>query len=176
MKKPGYLYVLVHPSDPTMIKVGHTTVRLEERIAKHNSDLKERTGQIANETGQKWELKEYIDVPDPAFAKAVFWETSSVHALRGNEDITSMRWDEVQLCLDVAKKAGIRPPLKPRTTPVRDREWMIKQLEGSGITMIGSYRGLVSGVEFQCEKGHVFKESAGVVAHRKTCLLCKKET
>jgi hypothetical protein len=28
--------------------------------------------------------------------------------------------------------------------------------------MIGRYPGLVTGVEFQCEKGHVFMESAGL--------------
>jgi hypothetical protein len=32
--------------------------------------------------------------------------------------------------------------------------------------------GLVAGIEFQCEKGHVFKESAGLVANKKTCPCC----
>ena len=76
------------------------------------------------------------------------------------------------MCLDVAKKAGTRPPPKPRTGPVRNREWMLKQLEGTGITMIGRYRGLVTGVEFECANGHVFKKSAGVVAYGKSCPLC----
>lgn len=52
---------------------------------------------------------------------------------------------------------------------------MIKQLEGTGITMIGRYRGLVAGVEFQCAKGHVFKESAGLVAREKYCPWCRFE-
>ena len=78
-----------------------------------------------------------------------------------------MEWQLVQKGLDAAKKAGIRPP---RIKPVRNQEWMINQLEGSGITMIGRYRGLVTGMEFQSEKGHVFKESPGVVANRKSCL------
>jgi len=37
--------------------------------------------------------------------------------------------------------------------------------------MIGSYRGLVTGVEFECANGHVFKKSAGVVAYGKSCPL-----
>ena len=171
--KSGYIYVLVHPPDPDLYKIGITTRKPEQRLAQHNSDYTQRTGEIVKETGQKWELKKYIAVPDPAYAKAVFWETTSLHPLRGKEDVTRMRWDEVQMCLNVAKKAGTRPPPKPRTGPVRNREWMIKQLEGTGITMIGSYRGLVTGVEFECEKGHVFNKSAGVVAYGKSCPLCR---
>ncbi len=171
--KSGYLYVLAHPSDPNLVKIGHTTQKPEQRLAQHNSDYTHITGQLVKKTGQKWKLKEYVAVPDPAYAKAVFWETTSLPVLRGKEDVAHMRWDEVWMCLDVAKKAGIRPPLKPRTRPVRNREWMIKQLEGTGITMIGSYRGLVTGVEFECEKGHVFKKSAGVVAYGKSCPLCR---
>ena len=171
--KSGYLYVLEHPSDPNLMKIGHTTRTPEKALAQHNSNYTKLAGQIVKETGQKWELKEYIAVPDPAYAKAVFWSTTSLHALRGKEDVSRMRWDEVQMCLDVAKKAGTRPPPKPRTGPVRNREWMIKQLEGTGITMIGQYRGLVTGVEFECAKGHVFKKSAGVVAYGKSCPLCR---
>jgi hypothetical protein len=81
-------------------------------------------------------------------------------------------WQLVQRGLDAAKKAGVRPqPVQP-TKPVRNREWMINLLEGTGITMIDRYRGLVTGIEFQCEKGHVFKESPGVVAYRKSCPCC----
>jgi len=173
--KSGYLYVLVHPSDPNLVKIGQTTRKPEERLAQHNSDDKELTGQIVKETGQKWKLKEYIAVPDPAYAEVAFWEAtgleSTLHRPNGIE-VTCMEWGRLQMALDAAKKAGIRPPPKPRTRPVRNREWMIKQLEGTGITMIGRYRGLITGVKFQCAKGHVFKESAGVVAYGKSCPLC----
>ena len=63
--KSGYLYVLVHPSDPDLYKVGQTTRHPEERLAEHNRNYKEYSGQIVKETGQKWELKTYIAVPDP---------------------------------------------------------------------------------------------------------------
>jgi hypothetical protein len=173
--KSGYLYVLEHPSDSNLVKIGHTTRNPKEALAQHNSDYTKLTGQIVKETGRKWRLKECVSVPDPAYAKAVFWETTSLHAFRGKEDVSRMQQDEVRMCLDVAKKAGTRPPPKPRTSPVRNREWMIKQLEGTGITMTGHYRGLVTGVEFQCTKGHVFKRSAGVVAYGKSCPLCDLE-
>ncbi|MFC1590278.1 GIY-YIG nuclease family protein [Candidatus Omnitrophota bacterium] len=173
--KSGYLYVLVHPSDPNLVKIGRTTRKPEERLAMHNRDDKELTGQIVKETGQKWKLKEYIAVPDPAYAEKVFWEAtgleSTLHRPSGIE-VTHTEWERLQMALGEAKKAGIRPPPKFRTRPVRNREWMIKQLEGTGITMIGRYRGLITGVEFQCANGHVFKESAGVVAYGKSCPLC----
>ena len=52
--KAGYLYVLVHPSDPDLYKIGQTTCRPAERLAQHNSDYKKYVGQIVKETGQKW--------------------------------------------------------------------------------------------------------------------------
>ena len=174
--KSGYLYVLVHPSDPTLVKIGQTILKPEERLAQHNSDYEEYAGQIVKKTGQKWNLKEYIPVPDPTYAEAVFWEIfcpQPVFGSKGIEVMQIMDWERVKIAFDAAKKAGVRPPSKSRTTPVRNREWMIKQLEGTEITMIGRYRGLVTGVEFQCVKGHVFKKSAGVVAYGgKSCPLC----
>ena len=60
--KSGYLYVLVHPSDPDLYKVGQTTRHPEERLIEHNSDYAEHAGRIVKETGQKWELKTYFDL------------------------------------------------------------------------------------------------------------------
>jgi len=77
---------LEHPSDPILVKIGHTTRKPEQALAQHNSDYTKLTGQIVKETGQKWKLKEYIAVPDPAYAKAVFLATTSLHALRGKGD------------------------------------------------------------------------------------------
>ena len=51
--KPGIIYVLVHPSDPTLVKVGRTVQKLERRIAQHNSDDTRVTWQIVKETGQR---------------------------------------------------------------------------------------------------------------------------
>jgi len=169
--KSACLYVLVHPSDPDLYKIGVTILPPKKRLAQHNRLYKEYAGQIVKETGQKWELKICIAVPDPFWAERAFWGATPFPDMpnqRGIE-VVKMEWQLVQKGLDAAKKAGIRPPRTTRTTPVRNREWMIRQLEGSGITMIGGYRGLVTGMEFQCEKGHVFKESPGVVANRKSC-------
>jgi len=172
--KSGYLYVLVHPSDLYLYKIGVTIKKPEQRLAEHNTVYTELTGRIAKETGQKWELKEYIAVPDPYWAEAVFWGATGIADMPGGAtiEVQKMEWKWVQAGLEAVKKAGVRPGPRPRFGPVRNREWMINQLEGTGITMIGRYRGLVTGVEFQCEKGHVFKESAGLVANRKSCPCC----
>lgn len=79
-----------------------------------------------------------------------------------------LKW--VQQGLGAATKAGERPPRQPRTT--RNREWMVDRWAGTGITMIDTYRGLVTGIKFKCEKGHVFEESAGLVANQKTRPCC----
>ena len=172
--KSGYLYVFVHPSDPDLYKIGVTILHPEKRLAQHNRHYEEYAGQIVKETGQKWELKTYIAVPDPYFAEKAFWGATWVVDMPGGAAIEIMRldWKTVQAGLDAAKAAGVRLPPAPPSTAVRNAEWMLKQLEGTGITMIGRYRGLVRGMEFECEKGHVFKESAGVVANRKSCPCC----
>ena len=74
MMKSGYLYVLVHPSDPDVYKIGVTILRPEESVAQHNSNHEEYAGKIVKETGQKWELKTYITVPDPYLAERAFLE------------------------------------------------------------------------------------------------------
>jgi hypothetical protein len=171
--KSGYLYVLVHPSDPDLYKIGVTILHPKQRLAQHNLHYEEYAGQIVKKTGQKWELKTYIAVPDPYWAERAFWLAtpfSLIPSLRGIE-VLKMEWQLVQKSLGAAKTAGVRPPPQ-RTTPVRNREWMLRQLEGSGITMVGRYRGLVTGVEFRCEKGHVFKDSPGLVANKKSCPCC----
>lgn len=172
--KSGYLYVLVHPSDPTLVKIGVTVCKPEERLAEHNCNLAEYAGNIVKETGQKWILKEYFSVEDPYWAETAFWETFSPGPFK-DKGIEVMRVRDLKIlqpALEAAKKAGIRPLPKPRTTPVRNREWMIKQLEGTGITMTGNYRGLVTKIEFQCSKGHVFKKGAGKVAYNPSCPHC----
>jgi hypothetical protein len=171
--KSGYLYVLVHPSDPDLYKIGVTVLKPEKRLAQHNSQHDKYAGKIVKETGQKWELKTFIPVPDPYFAEAVFWETMPLAPFqRGSIEVIRLdpRW--VEAGLEAARKAGLRPVKVRLFGPVRNSEWMVKQLEGTGIAIVGRYRGLVRGTDFQCEKGHEFTESAGVVANRKSCPLC----
>lgn len=171
--KPGYLYVLVHPSDPSLYKIGVTVLHPEERLAQHNRHYEKYAGQIVHETGQNWELKAFIAVPDPYRAEAYFWDAMPFAVpLLGGIEVQRLDWKWVEAGLEAARKASVRPAPRASAKPVRNREWMLAQLEGTEIAMIGRYRGLVTGVEFQCAKGHVFKSSPGVVAHRKSCPCC----
>lgn len=75
---PGYLYVLVHPSDPDLHKIGITTRHPEYRLVEHNRNYATYAGQIVKATGQKWELKEFHVVPDPNWAEIVFWRATGL--------------------------------------------------------------------------------------------------
>jgi hypothetical protein len=172
--KSGYLYVLVHPSDPDLYKIGVTILHPEKRLAQHNSQYEKYAGKTVKETGQKWQLKKYIAVPDPYHAEKAFWGATWVADIpfRGGVEIFKMDWATVQAGLDAAENAGVRLPPAPRTKPMHDREWMIDQLEGTGITIVDRYRGFARHIEFQCAKGHVFKEIPGVLRLFKSCPCC----
>ena len=122
--KSGYLYVLVHPSDPDLYKVGQTTRLPQERLVEHNSNYSKHAGRIVKETGQKWELKTYIAVPDPNWAETVFWGATGLADIPFREgiEVARMEWKLVQAGLKAAKKAGVRPPpSRCRTMPTRTR-------------------------------------------------------
>lgn len=169
---PGYLYVLIHPSDPDLYKIGVTILTPEERLAQHNSQFDKYAGKIVKETGQEWQLKTYIAVDDPYWAESAFWSATpfaDIPYLDGIE-IQKMDWQYVLKGLEAAKKAGIRP--LPKKKVIRNHEWMLEQLEGTGISMLGRYSGLIRGMEFKCDQGHIFKDSPGLVASRKSCPCC----
>ena len=81
--KSGYLYVLVHPSDPDLYKIGVTILHPEKRLAQHNSQFDKYAGQVVKETGQKWEIKKFIAVPDPYWAEKVFWGATPISRYAG---------------------------------------------------------------------------------------------
>jgi len=110
--KPGYIYVLVHPSYPDLYKIGITIRKPEQRLAQYNSDYTQLTGRIVKETGQKWEVKEYYPVPDPYHAESVFRRTTKFADIpyRRRVEVETMSWEEVEKALDAARNAGLRPP------------------------------------------------------------------
>ncbi|MEX8506222.1 GIY-YIG nuclease family protein [Leptothrix ochracea] len=171
--KSGYLYILVHPSDPDLYKIGVTTLDPIKRLAQHNTQHDKYAGKIVKETGDNWEIKTFISVPDVYFAERAFWNATHFQDIpfRGGIEVEKMEWSLVQKGLEAAQSAGVRPGPLCKTS-VRNSEWMKEQLEGTGITMIDRYAGLIRLMEFQCENGHVFKESAGLVANRRSCPCC----
>ena len=166
---------MVHPSDPDLYKIGVTTRTLEQRLAEHNSDFNEYTGQVVKETGQKWRIKEFHKVPDVYWAEKAFWGATpfaDIPYLQGIE-IQNMQWGEVQKGLEKALKAGIRPtPTKPDIVYVYTAR-MKKRLEGRGITLIGHVKSMVSGrANFRCDNGHEWRTRCQLVADGAGCPEC----
>jgi len=174
--KPGYIYVLVHPSDPNLYKIGITTRKPEQRLAQHNSDYTQLAGRIVKETGQKWELKEYHAVPDPYWAERVFWGTTPFADIpyRNGVEVERMDWEQVQVGLDAAKKAGVRPEPGPLPTYVYAYTASIrKRLEGRGITLLGYVRSIISGkANFRCSNGHEWRTTPMHVGEGQGCPVC----
>jgi predicted GIY-YIG superfamily endonuclease len=69
--RAGSLYVLTHPSNPNLYKVGVTVVDPKKRLAQHNTQLDKAAGRVVRETGQKWELKTVIEAL--SVAKGSVW-------------------------------------------------------------------------------------------------------
>lgn len=177
--KPGYLYVLVHPSDPDLYKIGVTIKLPEKRLAEHNRNLESCAGRIVKETGQAWELKTYIAVPDPYRAERAFWGAThfpDIPYLRGVE-VHKMEWKLVQAGLDAAKKAGVRPPQQEETFPDHVYAYTAsirKRLEGRGITLLGYVRSIVSGkANFRCSNGHEWRTAPMDVGEGQGCPKCE---
>ena len=173
--KSGYLYVLVHPSDPLLVKIGQTTRHPEERLAEHNCNYEEYTGQIVKETGQKWELKAYIAVPDPSWAETVFWGAtpSTDIPFRQGIEVDKMEWKWVQAGLNAAKKAGVRTPPKPLPDWVYAYTvWMQKRLKGRDITLVGHVTSRSGKATFRCNNGHEWQTRSAYVAEGKGCPQC----
>jgi hypothetical protein len=156
--KPGFIYVLVHPSDPDLYKIGITTRRPKHRLAEHNANYEKYAGKIVNDTGQEWELKEFHAVPDPYWSESVFWGTTPFADIpyRYGIEVERMSWDQVQRGLDAAKKAGVRPGPAPFPDYVYAHTASIrKRLEGRDINLSGYVRSIISGkANFRCSNGH----------------------
>ena len=172
--KPGYLYVLVHPSDPKLYKIGQTIRDPKKVLAQHNSNNNEYTGKIVQETGQEWEIKTYIPVPDPNWAKVVFWDATGLSVIPGRRgiEVEKMEWEQVEAGLEAAKKAGVRPP-----KPIPD--WVYsymarvnKRLEGRNIKLLGYVRSMFGRANFQCSNGHLWRTIPKYVAEGAGCPQC----
>jgi len=174
--KSGYIYVLVHPSDPNLYKIGITTRKPEQRLTKHNSDYTQAAGRIVEETGWKWELKEYHAVPDPYWAERVFLGATPFADIpyRYGVEVERMSWEQVQTGLDAVKKAGVRPGPSPLPDHVYAYTASIRRrLEGRGITLLGYVRSIVSGkANFRCSNGHEWRTKPLYVGEGQGCPEC----
>ena len=107
----GYLYLLSHPSDKNLFKVGVTRRKALIRLAEHNTQLEKVAGKVVKDTGKLWELKEVIKVEDIYLAEHKFWKRSPLTELPysfGNELVQGMPYQWIEEGLEEAKKAGRR--------------------------------------------------------------------
>ena len=175
MAEPGYLYVLAHPSDPQLVKVGRTVQKPEARLAQHNSDFSRIAGQIVLDTGQEWILIEVLEVPDPVHAEAAFWQAAHWHPFRGRPkvEVVCMSAEALQAGLDAARKAGVRPKPKPLPDHVHAyNAWMKKRLVGRDIVLVGHVRSKFGKANFRCSNGHEWRTVPNEVAEGKGCPQC----
>jgi hypothetical protein len=173
--KAGYLYVLTHPSNPNLYKIGQTIRDPVKRLAEHNSNYEEYTGQLVEKTGQKWEIKTYIKVPDPYWAESVFWSSTPLADIPflGGIEVQMMEWEWVKQGLEVAKKAGLRPSPKELPDHVYAyTAWMKKRLEGRDITLLGYVKSKHGKTTFQCSNDHEWRTRPDYVAEGEGCPLC----
>lgn len=174
---PGYIYVLIHPSDPNLFKVGVSVHHPKRRLAVHNRDFTKAAGRVVEATGQKWELKEYHEVADPYWAESAFWGATGIADIpfRRGVEVERMQWKTVEVGLNAAKKAGRRPA--PTEKPVPDyvyayRAWMNKRLAGRDITLVGHVRSKYGKSNFQCSNGHQWRTVPIEVAKGAGCPTC----
>ncbi len=173
--KPGYIYVLAHPSDLSLYKVGITIREPEHRLREHNSNYSEYTGKIVKETGQKWALKEFHPVPDPYWAEAIFWRSTPYANIpyRYGVEVGRMSWDVVERGLSAARSAGIRPGPGPVPDHVYAYTASIRRrLSGRGITLLGHVKSLSGKAEFRCSNGHEWRTTPSLVGEGQGCPMC----
>ncbi len=173
--KSGYIYVLTHPSDPTLYKIGITIRDPKVRLAEHNNNPNKAAGRIVKETGFKWELKEFHLVPDPYFAENAFWASTPFADIPYQDgiEIERMTWEQVQKGLAVAIGVGIRPEPEPLpdwvyayTASVR------KRLQGRGISLTGYVKSLSGKNTFRCTNGHEWRTMPKLVSEGQGCPKC----
>ncbi len=68
----GYLYLLLHPDKPGVVKIGRTTRSPQQRLAEHNE--RGLLSEIARASGKPWELIHYVPVKDASRAEGYVWD------------------------------------------------------------------------------------------------------
>ena len=127
----GFLYILSHPSNPNLLKIGVNRRDPNIRLNEHNKHLDKAAGKVVKQTGKLWELKEVIEVADIYLAEHKFWKRpplTELHYSFANEllvlfDGTELNQNWVKAGIEVAKIAGVREnpnlPLMPGPIPKR---------------------------------------------------------
>ena len=184
--KSGFIYVLTHPSDPYLIKVGMTTRSPNVRLREHNTQFDKVAGKVVKATGQEWILKEFCAVEDTYNAESAFFHRSPLTELPyhlSNElvilDDEEMNWDWVHEGLEIAKAVGVRkdtsqPPI-PKPKPKRGAKWIEAELRDSDLMPLKGYGNGMTKVSFKCSQNHIFRISGCNIVRFPFCPVCEPE-
>ncbi len=184
--KAGFIYVLTHPSDPNLIKVGMTTRTPEVRLKEHNTQFDKPAGKVVEDTGQQWVIKEFIAVEDTYNAESAFFHRSPMteipYALSDELlklDNRFITWDWVNQGFEVAKSVGIRRDTSlapiPKPKPKKGAQWIEVQLKDSGLKPLKGFGNGITKVAFECPNGHVFKLDGRTLVRFPFCPVCESE-
>jgi hypothetical protein len=91
--KSGYLYVLVHPSDPNLYKVGQTTRHPEERLVEHNSNYAEYAGRSSKRPVRNGSSKNTLPSPIQVGPKMLFGEQRDSQNSRFDKELKLRGWN-----------------------------------------------------------------------------------
>jgi hypothetical protein len=182
----GFIYVLTHPSDQNLIKVGMTTRSPQVRLKEHNTQFDKAAGKVVEATSQEWIIKEFFAVEDTYNAESAFFHRSPLteipYALSDELlkiDDRFITWDWVNEGLEVAKSVDIRRDTSqapiPKSKPKKGAQWIESQLKGSGLTPLKGCGNGITKVAFECPKGHVFKISGRSLVRFPFCPVCEPE-
>lgn len=184
--KAGFIYVLIHPSDPNLIKVGMTTRSPQVRLKEHNTQFDKVAGKVVEATGQEWIIKEFFAVEDTYNAESAFFHRSpltEIPYILSDEllklDDRYITWGWVNEGLEVAKSVGIRRDTSqapiPKPKPKKGAEWIEAQLKDSGLRPLNGFGNGITKVAIECPKGHVFKISGRSLVRFPFCPVCEPE-
>jgi hypothetical protein len=182
----GFIYVLTHPSDPNLIKVGMTTRNPHVRLKEHNTQYDKAAGKIVEATGQEWILKKFFTVEDTYKAESTFFHRSPLteipYALSDELlklDDRFITWDWVNEGLEMAKSVGIRRDTSqapiPKPKPKNGAKWIESQLKDSGLRPLKGFGNGITKAAIECPKGHVFKISGRSLVMFPFCPVCEPE-
>lgn len=183
----GYIYVLIHPSDPNLVKVGKTVLDPKQRLKQHNTQLDKAAGRIVKETGDHWVLKEYFEVEDAYFAESVFWQRPPLTEIvfKGKEEVLRLQegfldWNWVEDGLDAVRKAGVRkdnsqPPKGQVIGSILTPKQISDSLSGTGLKPVRTEVDGKLKLCYECEKGHLFFVPPKLAITLTSCPLCNQE-
>ena len=177
----GYLYILSHPSDSKLIKVGVTKREPYKRLKEHNSNLKAQAGKIVEKTGIKWQIKAVFPVPDIYMAESAFFNRYPLDCLPSGksevfqiDDIFTQKWidDGIRLATEVGIRHNKDQSPIPRKEPKRGKKWLEEQLSRAGLIAVNSYGNGLTKVWFECGNDHKFKIDGLTLSRYLKCPIC----